>query len=58
MNIKSVIASILGGGCLDTDIRDFVLKDDSIVLVALKDGANFKIDLISKKCKRYWWRVE
>ena len=27
MNIEHIIASILGGGCLVSDIKDFVIKD-------------------------------
>tara|TARA_Y100001970_G_C13729476_1_gene600755 strand:- start:374 stop:550 length:177 start_codon:yes stop_codon:yes gene_type:complete len=58
MNIKEIIASILGGGCLASDIKDFVIKDDGIVLVSLKCRANYKVDMINQKYQRYWWRVE
>tara|TARA_B100000131_G_C17914193_1_gene531620 strand:+ start:157 stop:345 length:189 start_codon:yes stop_codon:yes gene_type:complete len=55
---KEIIARILGGGCLASDIKDFVIKDDNIVLVAMNSRANYKIDMINKKHQRYWWRVE
>ena len=58
MNIEHIIASILGGGCLASDIKDFVIKDDGIVLVELKCRANYKIDTIRNTYQRFYWRVE